>query len=66
MIIEHLKPCPYCGSTDIFLLGGSGDWNCWCKNCEAQTKKYGNSSLTFNDKEARRLAVEAWNRRSNG
>lgn len=52
---ENLKPCPFCGSNEIFI--DQPDANCFyvgCANC-------GVNGTTANTKER---AVEAWNRRT--
>ena len=52
---EELKPCPFCGSTEIYI--DNPDTNCFyvgCANCGVQ-------GTTANKKE---LAVAYWNRRA--
>lgn len=49
---EKLKPCPFCGNSDIYLAGYSVYW-CECKNCKAETGAH-------NTKES---AIESWNMR---
>ena len=45
----QLKPCPFCGSTDIGL-----DKSTYCRNCLASTAR----------KKENATAAEAWNRRA--
>ena len=55
--MEELKPCPFCGSKDVFI--DNPDSHCFyvaCANC-------GVNGTTTNTK-AR--AIEAWNRRAEG
>lgn len=50
----ELKPCPFCGSTEI-VLSNWGMFRCWCTKCRAKT----DDMLLEID------AVLAWNRRAN-
>lgn len=50
--MEELKPCPFCGSSRVEVVGHFPFVR--CKECEAETDNY-------DDKEA---AAEAWNTRA--
>lgn len=51
-----LKPCPFCGSEEIEIIGVGRDWEYTvkCNSCNAGTDYF------INKKEAK----EAWNRRA--
>lgn len=51
----ELKPCPFCGSSDVHIVGYGGYW-CVCSNCEAE------SALKNTQEEA----IEVWNKREGG
>lgn len=50
---QELKPCPFCGSTEI-VLSNWGLYRCWCTNCLAKT----------DDEILEKDAIKAWNRRA--
>ena len=54
---EQLKPCPFCGSTDLnfFCDVESGTYMVRCRNCSTLFKQY----HAVKDE-----AKEAWNRRA--
>lgn len=57
-MIDKLKPCPFCGSSNIKLvdspLGIIGAYYCVCNRCNINTAVY-----TSKEK-----AIKAWNRRA--
>ena len=64
---EQLKPCPFCGCTDIYITFEHGYLDdsaiVFCNNCKVSVKVEENDQEGFNEKTAKR-AVEAWNRRA--
>lgn len=68
MKTEKLKPCPFCGSNDLFPdyedRCSLDEYVCWinCENCETDgpLSKWENS---YNEAEA--AAIQAWNKRVN-
>lgn len=62
----ELKPCPFCGCTDIETVAEElaykcrGYWKVRCKNCWATV---GEPSL-FNKPDTEHQAVKMWNRRA--
>ncbi|MBQ6240895.1 MAG: Lar family restriction alleviation protein [Firmicutes bacterium] len=62
-----LKPCPFCGCTDIYITFEHGYLDdsaiVFCNNCKVSVKVEENDQEGFNEKTAKR-AVEAWNRRA--
>ena len=50
--MKELKPCPFCGSTDIWIMNDPYFW-CWCIGCGVET-------LTYYTKEE---LIKAWNTR---
>lgn len=54
MIEIELKPCPFCGSTDIDFIDDDWVGYVYCTNCGVETPNYKPSTG----------AVEAWNRRA--
>lgn len=62
----ELKPCPFCGCTDIRKLVTVFDCNIWCSECRGSIHRdnyitHDSLAETLHDAEAE--AVEAWNRR---
>ncbi len=65
---NNLKPCPFCGNTDIIVnTAERGDrtrfkWfaRVFCADCFADTTNHG---FDFTEEEAKQKAVKAWNRR---
>ncbi|WP_088925853.1 Lar family restriction alleviation protein [Burkholderia multivorans] len=51
--MSELKPCPFCGSDSVFMLGGS--YCVQCGNCGAEGP--------WNDDDPK-VAIDAWNRRA--
>ena len=51
---NELKPCPFCGSTEIKVDDDQGFYFVYCDQCVCETAKY-----VTEDK-----AIEAWNRRA--
>ena len=37
--MKGLKPCPFCGSTDIRIMNNPYFW-CWCNGCGVETMTY--------------------------
>ena len=63
----ELKPCPFCGSTDIRKLVTVFDCNIWCSECRGSIHrdnymKCDTIRETLIDAEPE--AVKAWNRRA--
>ncbi len=58
----ELKPCPFCGGTDIEIYsydpydGYQGNLTRWCAVCTSCGCEY--------DKEEKSAVIEAWNRRA--
>lgn len=61
---SELKPCPFCGSTDVKLVGSHTNDDCYssyysyrvfCRNCGARGAEKRD--------EEKPLAIRAWNRR---
>lgn len=67
MCEAKLKPCPFCGSSDVILNRGGKTLNhraeecrtvyVICNDCEAK------SSWQFDDEENRKFVIASWNRR---
>lgn len=61
------KPCPFCGSTDIYLTFERGYIDdsvvMFCNNCKTSVKLEENDQEGFTN-EAAAKAVEAWERRT--
>ena len=58
--MSELKPCPFCGHTEVELVGAGDNWLVGCKN----GKCMGFVTVTdtgFGNKE---IAIAAWNRRA--
>ena len=58
----ELKPCPFCGSDDVYLVNASSDGNEWgvvCRDCDV----WADNRLMDMTKEQ---AIELWNRRVKG
>ena len=54
-----LKPCPFCGSTDVRLVNASHDgdeWSVTCKDCNVWADH-------MHDAMTKEQAMELWNRR---
>lgn len=54
---EELKPCPFCGESDISFGGMAGSMQ--CRSCWAE----GPSENGIDVHDENRLAIIAWNRR---
>ena len=50
----ELKPCPFCGSTDILFYEANRTYQASCRDCEARAQ------YAYSRKEA----VSNWNRRA--
>lgn len=55
-MVEKLKPCPFCGSTSLYVPENP-EFDCYirCENCECRTDRFMNIDS----------AIKAWNRRAN-
>ena len=53
---EKLKPCPFCGNTDVLLFEGAGRGGARIVICDCGAS----GALSYSKKEA----IDAWNRRS--
>lgn len=63
---EKLKPCPFCGSEDVYLLNKDGYADLttviFCNACKSTVFIEDNEEEGYDDK-TREKAIEAWNRR---
>lgn len=50
--MKELKPCPFCGSENIRIMGNSNFW-CMCDQCGVETQTY----------DTEEELIEAWNAR---
>lgn len=55
---EEIKPCPFCGSTNLRVMGGIGKY-VKCRDCEASSGHLPGGSCSADEG----AAVEAWNAR---
>lgn len=69
---RNLKPCAYCGSSDVAMLGNNRGIFFYCNNCGAEThfkrqeNQYLMGLITTNDSaDTEALFIGAWNRRFN-
>lgn len=53
---SELKPCPFCGETDISVFNRGSYWHVHCLNSEC--------CAFLSDRKTREIAVEDWNRRA--
>lgn len=63
----ELKPCPFCGCSNIRIAGGVSIAFLHCRNCKAEMCRMINEDFEFGDeplKTAEDYAIEAWNRRA--
>lgn len=73
---EELKPCPFCGGTDLVIDDGDGtdySWKAWihiwCKKCEGSGPYAVPDDNVAQDKRYKATEAEAvrlWNRREEG
>lgn len=63
---EHLKPCPFCGSSEIQLTAqvmgmnvAREDLMVQCMDCDAIGPQ-----ISSNENESKHKAIEAWNKRA--
>lgn len=66
MMTDKLKPCPFCGCTDIRLAVFIDSVQIWCSKCKATLvrsshKRY--ESLAETKEHIKPRTVMAWNRR---
>ena len=54
----EIKPCPFCGSTNLRVMGGIGKY-VKCRDCEASSGHLPGGSCSADEG----AAVEAWNAR---
>lgn len=64
-----LKPCPFCGGTNIQLGAFSISADCFivCDDCGASIEKtvaWDNMTMEEHDQKCRGVLAEAWNRRA--
>lgn len=59
--MTELKPCPFCGSTDVYILhhGTKGEHSITCKDCNVWVDH-------MFDGMSKEEAIVLWNRRVNG
>ena len=73
--MSELKPCPFCGNEveveKIPLWYGNGhgykdcyEFKIWCKKCGCRVDQPENDSVYRSEEEAKKNAIEAWNRRA--
>ena len=64
---EELKPCPFCGSENVYILSKDGHSNktaiIFCSECKSVVFIEDNEGEGYNDMTVAR-AIEAWNRRA--
>lgn len=62
----ELKPCPFCGSDDLYITFDYGDNDIstvvFCNSCKVSVKVEENDQEGFNDVTVKK-AAKAWNRR---
>jgi Lar family restriction alleviation protein len=63
---KTLKPCPFCGGKATFEDRDSEHSSAGCISCGVSTHAFYGSSENGTNADARRKAVEHWNRRSPG
>ena len=72
--MDELKPCPFCGSDDIYLTFRQEHWFgtkeplIFCNSCKAEVSVEDDSPYTDIEKDyeyRREKVAEAWNRRAN-
>ena len=67
-MIEKLKPCPFCGGEAV-VENDFSDYSfiVHCLNCYARTGTFmmGMYGIPDDEIEAQKVAVDAWNRRTN-
>lgn len=64
---NKLKPCPFCGCSDIRIASGSNIAILHCRNCKAEMcRMIGEDFESWDEplKMAEDYAIEAWNRRA--
>lgn len=57
--MAELKPCPFCGGTDIEVFD-CGGWETHCASCYASGQSSGHDGAPFTKEQA----IAAWNRRA--
>ena len=65
--MPELKPCPFCGCTDIRLVGGDSITILHCRKCKAEmcrTASDGDEFFAEETDKTKKAAIEAWNRRT--
>ena len=66
MVGEKLKPCPFCGSKDIYVTTQEGRIDStatiFCNSCKTAVILEENEEEGFSEKTTAK-AIEAWNRR---
>lgn len=69
--MNEVRPCPFCGSSNVDMFGYNQGRKFHCNNCQAETRfikqeleyRMGLSSIGNNSNEVDRLFLAAWNRR---
>ncbi len=67
--MAELKPCPFCGGTNVKLGAFSISPDCYviCNDCGASIEKsvaWGNMNTKEHDQKCLSVLTEAWNRRA--
>lgn len=64
--MTDLKPCPFCGGSDLEAMSVSGEFHVFCYDCEASSRSFDGSDDANlpNQDRARNDAVAAWNTRA--
>ena len=65
--MDKFKPCPFCGCSEIRMLTTIFDCDIFCKECGASITRQNYTpcdSLAQSMREAKPIAIEAWNRRA--
>lgn len=55
---RKLKPCPFCGTDNVTLDTDGRMTYVYCYKCDTRSRRF------FNDSEAKKKAIEAWNTRA--
>ena len=65
--MAELKPCPFCGGSNLRIVGGDSITIIHCRNCKAEMRRMASDGDEFFSEETdttKKAAIEAWNRRA--